>query len=77
MILVKVAKASALGQVVEHWETLRAVTAGRNIPSTLLLVGSTSGCFRKRSRSFHWWYRRNIRSNFWLSWSFKGLPRKW
>src|ERR671914_1262032 len=55
MMLVKAAKASAPGQVLEHWDTLRAITAGRSIRSTRLLVGSTSGCSRKRNRSPRWW----------------------
>src|SRR5918992_381209 len=43
------AKALAPGPVLEHWETLRAITAGHSIRSTRLLVGSTSGNSRVRS----------------------------
>src|ERR1017187_6323849 len=42
--VVKAANASAPRCVLEHCETLRAITAGRSARSARLLVGSTAGC---------------------------------
>ena len=76
MMLVNAEKALAPWGFLEHWDTFRAITAGRSARSARLLVGSMLGSLRKRNRLPRSLCQPSSFCSLRLSGSFRGRSRR-
>ena len=76
MMLVNAEKALAPWGFLEHWDTFRAITAGRSARSARLLVGSMLGSLRKRNRLPRSLCQPSSFCSLRLSGSFRGRSRE-